>query len=271
MPTDAKLLICAPFLSRRDPRYLLWWWSWKHHKQCEEWSQEPRSRWQQRELLEILYRSGPTTAEGIEGFTIQGQQDQSWFMKAPTNILDTAVSADCLESGCWGRSALSAFSRSPSHLLRGQWPPSCLIRSKFPTFLARKAGCQLQIFVSVECISQFPGKLRIPGCMCLSMSTSLISFWISHLSDFSGNSLLLPCGEQAKGPQQEVPSHCELHGYQLVPRVASAGIGVCQPPLLAEHRGHWGERTKEMLLKILPTQSTRNSMSRTPTSKFRLR
>lgn len=70
------------------------------------------------------------------------------------------------------------------------------------------------------------------------MSTSLIPFWFSHLSDFSGDSLFLPCGEQAEGPQQEVPSHCELHGYRLVPRVASAGIGVCQPPLLAEHGEH---------------------------------
>lgn len=138
-----KLSTCAPFLPRRGPRSLLWWWSWKHHKQHEEWSQEPRFGWQQRELLEILYRSDPTTTEGIQGFTVQGRQDQRLLMKASTNILDTTVLTDCLGSGRWGCSALLSFCNSALLIcfMGGQWPPSCLTVLSFPlSWLQRLAS-----------------------------------------------------------------------------------------------------------------------------------
>lgn len=107
-----KLPICTSFLPRRGPRSLLWWRSGKHHKQCEEWSQEPRSGWRQRELLEVLYRSGPTTTEGIEGFTAKSRQDQKWLRGVSLDILDTVV---VLGVGSRGEGAItfSAFARRP--------------------------------------------------------------------------------------------------------------------------------------------------------------
>lgn len=107
-----KLPICASFPPRRDPRSLLRWWSGKHHKQCEEWSQEPRSGWRQRELLEVLYRSGPTTTEGIEGFTAQSRQDQKWCRGVSLDILDTVVVLG-VGSGGEGAVTFSAFARRP--------------------------------------------------------------------------------------------------------------------------------------------------------------
>lgn len=81
----------------------------------------------------------------------------------------------------------------------------------------------------------------------LTLFSMSLPFWYQlfgplSTSNISGDSLFLPCGEQAENSKQEVPSHCELYCYQLVPWVASGGPRVCEPPILAEYKEHWGER-----------------------------
>lgn len=54
----------VPFSSRWNPWSLPGWWSWKHHQQCEEWSQRSGPGGLQRDLLEVLHRACSTAAEG---------------------------------------------------------------------------------------------------------------------------------------------------------------------------------------------------------------
>lgn len=92
---------------------------------------------------------------------------------------------------------------------------------------------------------QFSWRSAVWTRVCFSVDFSDTFLVPCPLSDVSGDSLFLPCGEQAKNSKQEVPSHRELYCHQLVPWVASAGPGVCEPPLPAEYKEHWGKRRKD--------------------------
>ena len=68
----------VPSSLRWNPWSLPWRWSWKHHQQCEEWSQKPGAGGLQGDLLEVFYRACSTTAKGETGWGSLGPQHQPW-------------------------------------------------------------------------------------------------------------------------------------------------------------------------------------------------
>lgn len=54
----------VPSSPRGNPGSLPWWWSGKHHQQCEEWGQRPGFGGLQGELLEVFHRASSAAAEG---------------------------------------------------------------------------------------------------------------------------------------------------------------------------------------------------------------
>lgn len=69
----------------------------------------------------------------------------------------------------------------------------------------------------------------------------------------AGGSVLLTCGKQIEGSQQEVSRCGQLHSNRLVPRVATGGTGVGQPPVPAGGGEHRSEN-------ILITRNCKNAV-----------
>lgn len=266
-----KLPICTPFLLRRDPRSLLWWWNWKHYKQYEKWSQEPRSGWQQRELLEVLCRSSPTTTEGIEEFTAQGRQEQRWFVEVSMDVLDTAVLIDCLGSWEWGCSAfLNLFKDVLVICFMGSSLPLALYRLRFLPSLAEKAGYHLQIFISVGSAFQFSRKLRIQGYIFLWLLLWYL-FGSPTLLTFQVTLCFSPVGNKLRVRSRKFPAivNCTaIDWFHEWPQQALESVSL---RFLQNTEGIEVRGKRRHSSTSFPPQGTRNSMSRILEFKFKLR